>query len=231
MTTATFKPVLTNEPGSFYRWQSSRRQEKTLCVKYSFHNCGLTGNGSISRISPRSIVKVKSSLQPFFISWACDSPSSNADKITWQGSLFTFLISWTKIFDSCMLILVLHDGGRPFRSKSKLSPCSRGNTDETGLLVGRFQTAVHLKTLCLLQSAAGEQGAEGQSGRAPVGSGEWSPPCGRSRDLPQERRAEPGRGPETQRGAAERLSAVSHQTSSYLTVVFRSRSTQTRTRS
>lgn len=75
----------------------------------------------------------------------------------------------------------------------------------------------------LLQSAAGEQGAEGHSGRAPVCSGGRSPPCGRSGDLPEKCRAQPGRGPETQRGAAKRHSAVPHQraTSSHLTVVFR----------
>lgn len=45
------------------------------------------------------------------------------------------------------------------------------------------------KTPCVsyyvVQSGAGEQGAEGQSGRAPVHSGGRSPPCGRSGDLPE----------------------------------------------
>lgn len=83
------------------------------------------------------------------------------------------------------------------------------------------------KTLCdsyyVVQSAAGEQGAEGQSGRPPVCSGGRSAPCGCSGDLPEKCWAQPRRGPETKRGAAKRHSAVPHQTvtTSHLTVVFR----------
>lgn len=92
---------------------------------------------------------------------------------------------------------------------------------KTELLFRLF--TVLIKPLCVsyfdLQSAAGKQGAEGQSGRAPVRSGDGQPPCGGSGDLPEKCWAQPRRGPETQQGTPDGNSAVPHQaaTSSHLT--------------
>lgn len=74
-----------------------------------------------------------------------------------------------------------------------------------------FGCCIMVLYICVWQAAAGEHGAASQSGRTPICSGLWSPPCGRPGDLSEKCRMQQRRGPETQRGAPEGHSAVPHQ--------------------